>query len=83
MKRMYIRGVIDNAPVKLALWLDYAEVPGYDVPCAVLFVISIDKPDQPSQCEEFIFRFRHMFKDEPSQELIADIIDNFQNDKRN
>lgn len=45
IKRMYIRGIIDNAPVKLALWLDFAEVPGYDVPCAVLFVISIDKPD--------------------------------------
>ena len=83
MERKYIRGTIYNAPVRLAMWLGVTEIPGYTMPCAVAFVLGVDRPDKMTQTEEFMYRFRRLFKTVPDNTLVRKLTDNLLEDARN
>lgn len=68
--KIYMRGQEPKRmPVKLALWFGVDEIPEVDVPCAVLFILEISRPDLSDNCADFIRRFKNIFKTKPSDKL--------------
>lgn len=81
-KRIYLRGQTTNAPIKLILWLDVHKIPGYDMPCAIVFVLGIANPKDTGRCTEFLNRFKNLFKEPINQNVIKNIEIDFLDDSQ-
>lgn len=52
------------------------------MPCAVVFVLGVNNPNDTGRCTEFLDRFKNLFKEPISQNIIKNIEINFLNDSQ-